>query len=106
MGDWLTSRGGADKYGSHQEFPMINLTNMAFAAALLAAAGGSAYAQDLQPQGGTLQVPQVSAVPTPKMEPKPSGGSNTESTHFIKPPGYDQDPWNYPYGKGSGPRPN
>jgi hypothetical protein len=84
---------------------MIKLTNMALGAALLAAAAGSAYAQELQPQGGTLQVPQVSAVPAPKMEPKPSGGSNTESTHFIKPPGYDQNRWNYPYAKGSGPKP-
>jgi hypothetical protein len=84
---------------------MIRLVNMALGAALLAAAAGSAYAQELQPQGGTLQVPQVSAVPAPKMEPKPSGGSNTESTHFIKPPGYDQNRWNYPYGKGSGPKP-
>jgi hypothetical protein len=82
---------------------MIRLVNMALGAALLAAAG-SAYAQELQPQGGTLQVPQVSAVP--KMEPKPSGGNNTESTHFIKPPGYDQDRTNYPYGPHSGPRPN
>jgi hypothetical protein len=40
------------------------------------------------------------------MEPKPSGGSNTESTHFIKPPGYDQNRSNYPYGKGSGPKPS
>jgi hypothetical protein len=86
---------------------MIRLVNMALGAALLAAAAGSAYAQELQPQGGALQVPQVSALPvTPKMEPKPSGGSNTESTHFIKPPGYDQNRSNYPYGKGSGPKPS
>jgi hypothetical protein len=85
---------------------MIKLVNMTLSAALLAAAAGSAYAQELQPQGGTLQVPQVSAVPAPKMEPKPSGGSNTESTHFIKPPGYDQNPANYPYGPHTGPRPN
>jgi hypothetical protein len=86
---------------------MIRLVKMALGAALLAAAGSNAYAQDLQPQGGALQVPpQISAVPTPKMEPKPSGGSNTESTHFIKPPGYDQNRWNYPYGKGSGPKPS
>jgi hypothetical protein len=82
---------------------MIRLMNIALGAGLLAAAG-SAYAQDLPPQGGTLQVaPQVSAVP--KMEPRPSGGSNTESTHFIKPPGYDQNRANYPYGRGSGPKP-
>ena len=86
---------------------MIKSMNMALGAALLAAAAGSAYAQELPPQGGALQVPQVSALPTPgpRMEPKPSGGSNTESTHFVKPPGYDQDRWNYPYGPHSGPRP-
>ena len=85
---------------------MIRLVNMALGAALLAAAAGSAYAQEpQQPQAGALQVPQVSAVPAAKMEPKPSGGSNTETTHFIKPPGYDQNRWNYPYGPGSGPKP-
>ena len=85
---------------------MIKLINMALGAALLAAAAGSAYAQELQPQAGTLQVPQMSAVPAPKLEPKPSGGANTESTHFVKPPGYDQNRWMYPYGKGSGPKPS
>ncbi|HML10289.1 MAG TPA: hypothetical protein VK432_05465 [Stellaceae bacterium] len=80
---------------------MIRVTTLALSAALLAAAG-SAYADG--PQPNPAQAPQVSAVP--KMEPKPSGGSNTESTHFVKPPGYDQNRWNYPYGPGYGPKPS
>jgi hypothetical protein len=83
---------------------MIRLVNMALGATLLVATAGGAYAQQVQPQAGVPQG-QVSAVPEAKMEPKPSGGANTESTHFVKPPGYDQDRRNYPYGPGSGPKP-
>jgi hypothetical protein len=79
---------------------MIRLTTLALGTALLVAAG-SAYADELQtsPAGA----PQMSAVPTVKMEPKPSGGTNTESTHFIRPPGYDQDRWMHPYASGEKP---
>jgi hypothetical protein len=45
----------------------------------------------------------VSALPQMQMEPKPSGGANTESTHFVKPPGYDQDRSNFPYSSGQKP---
>jgi len=82
---------------------MIRLTLTTVSAVLLATAG-AAYADELQPT--ISPAPQISALPQAKMEPKPSGGSNTESTHFVKPPGYDQNRANYPYGLRTGPKPS
>jgi len=84
---------------------MIRLTSMVLGSALLFGAAVGAHADPLQ-QPGAAPVPQVSALPQTRMEPKPSGGANTESTHFVKPPDYDQNRGNYPYGPGSGPKPN
>jgi hypothetical protein len=53
-------------------------------AALLAAVAGGAFAQ---------QATYSSA----HVGPKPSGGSNTQTTHFQKPTGYDQNPIMHPY---------
>jgi len=81
---------------------MIRLTSMVLGSALLIGAASGAYADPLQ-QPGASPVPQVSALPQMQMEPKPSGGANTESTHFVKPPGYDQDRSNFPYSSGQKP---
>jgi hypothetical protein len=61
------------------------------AGVLVAAVAGSAYADDAHPYT------------TPNFGPKVSGGNNTQSTHFQKPPGYDQNPWMRPYEKGQKP---
>jgi len=54
-------------------------------AALLAAMAGSALAAD-----------QV-AYSSSNYGPKPNGGDKAQTTHFQKPPGYDQDPAMHPY---------
>jgi hypothetical protein len=81
---------------------MSSSVKLLVSVSLLIAATVAARADGLQP--GTPPGPQMSAVP--KMEPKPSGGANTESTHFVKPPGYDHDRSNYPYGLKTGPKPS
>jgi hypothetical protein len=34
------------------------------------------------------------------------GGNTTPTTHFVKPPGYDQDPWMHPYTREGAPKTN
>ena len=85
---------------------MIKLAKAAIAAGLLTAVAGSAYAQQTMPTQPTYQTaPQTSYLPA-SQEPKPSGNNYISPEHFEKPAGYDQNPWNYPYGPGHGPRPN
>jgi hypothetical protein len=67
-----------------QESQMVK--SMMLSAALFLAVVGSAYAAD-----------QPEAYSTPGFGPKASGGENMKSTHFQKPPGYDQNPANFPY---------
>ena len=65
------------------------VTSMILGAALLLGAAAGAYAADPQPN------PQ--AYSTTGFGPKASGGATTQSTHFQKPPGYDENPANFPY---------
>jgi hypothetical protein len=84
---------------------MNRLTKLALGAAAVVAFSGGAFAQQMPypPQPAYTTAPQTSYVP---MEPKPSGSSYIAPDHFEKPAGYDQNPWNYPYGPHTGPRPN
>jgi len=65
------------------------VTSTILGAALLLGTAG-AYAADPQPTGPAAYSAQG-------FGPKASGGANTPSTHFQKPPGYDQNPANFPY---------
>jgi hypothetical protein len=79
-------------------------------AGALVAVAGSAYAQAPQ---ATQQVPQA---PQPQYSYAPGAASMSAATpatdqsnpdHFVKPPGYDQNPWMYPYSRpGYGPKLN
>jgi len=77
---------------------MTRFVKLTLIAALLVAVAGSAYATDPQPTDRQ--------VATSNFGPKPSGGTNTPTTHFVKPPGYDQDPWMHPYTRDGAPKVN
>jgi type IV secretory pathway TrbL component len=69
------------------------VTSTILSAALLAGAAASAYAAGPQPDG------QWWSYSAAGYGQKASGGANTPSTHFQKPPGYDQNPANFPYAR-------
>jgi hypothetical protein len=73
-------------------------------AGVLVAVAGSAYATDPQ------QVPQAtqqSYSPGAAMPAAAPVADQTNPDHFVKPPGYDQNPWMNPYTRpGYGPKPN
>jgi hypothetical protein len=66
---------------------------------LLLGAAAGAYAADPQPANQESYAAQG-------FGPKASGGANTPSTHFQKPPGYDQNPANFPYTRNGVLKPN
>jgi len=71
-------------------------------AGVLVAVAGSANAQQtpMPPTPPQQQLSYTPAAPVPAAD-----AGNAE--HFVKPPGYDQNPANYPYtAKGTGPKPN
>jgi hypothetical protein len=77
-------------------------------AGALVAVAGSAYAQT--PQGAQQvvpQAPQYSYAPGAATMSAAPAADQTSPDHFVKPPGYDQDPWMAPYSRpGYGPKPN
>jgi hypothetical protein len=75
------------------------VTSMILGAALLAGAAAGAYAADPQPANQLAQSAPGQGYSTPGFGPKASGGANTSSDHFVKPPGYDQNPNNFPYSR-------
>jgi hypothetical protein len=67
-------------------------------AVLVGGVAAGALAADPQPASQlAASNPGQSAYSTPGSGPKASGGANTTSDHFVKPPGYDQNPDNFPY---------
>jgi hypothetical protein len=80
---------------------MTRLGLSMLAAGALAVIAGSAYAADPQaPQPGQQQLSYTSGA-------APSALDTSNADHFVKPPGYDQNPAMYPYTrKGAGPKPN
>ena len=78
-------------------------------AGALVAVAGSAYAQTPQAtQQVVPQAPQYSYAPgAAAMSAATPATVQTNSDHFVKPPGYDQDPWMSPYTRlGAGPKTN
>jgi hypothetical protein len=71
-------------------------------AGVLVAVAGSAYATDPQQ---APQATQQSYTPGPAMSTAAPAIDQTSPDRFLKPPGYDQDPWMAPYSRpGYGPK--
>lgn len=74
------------------------IKSVMLSAALLVGVAAAASAADPQPANQVAASnPGQPAYSAPGFGPKASGGATTQSDHFVKPPGYDQNPANFPY---------
>jgi hypothetical protein len=74
------------------------VTSTILSAVLLAGFAAAADAADPQP-ANQVASSAPSGYSAPGFGPKASGGATTQSDHFVKPPGYDQNPANFPYSR-------
>jgi hypothetical protein len=80
--------------------------SLLIAGALVAVAGG-AYAQTPQATQQVPQAPQYTYAPGAAGMSAATPAEQSNPDHFVKPSGYDQNPWNYPYSRpGYGPKLN